>query len=531
MKKRSQHATRKFQLEQPSVVRPPRRRPRSNAIHYVPDVASQVDFVHGTPVIAVPPDHVAWKVKKSLELFDLDPLHAKASPLGRHGYHPSHKLGPWLLASITGVKSATELARRLQTDAAYRLLSGGNEISADVLGCFRRENLLFFNLCVNRTIEVAWERGYVDLEETALDSVRLEADAAQASIRTAERSARMVKELSAKDTSELTPERLARHEARLAKHKQAVSHCEEMDVTNYSVTDPLAALMKFPHGGSKPGHRLTTVVAGAAIRFCVGFYLSSKPTDHDLLAPTLEALRDRLDRVGVPSETFVKVAVDAGFCSEQDLKFACSNSLHIDTALAQQSFDGAGHVNAKGMFGKERFQINGDEAICPAGTKMSGPYRDSGSIIKWLGVGCEACPLRAQCTTANARKIRHNPSSAEVREELRRRMEDPDRKALYSKRPPIVESMYSVLEDAMGFRRVSSRHRATVQAEIVMKILAYNLTRLWVADAKKLCRLYVLATDAWPEALVAAVVDFLMALQATNLVGATSNGPERNRAS
>lgn len=182
----------------------------------------------------------------------------------------------------------------------------------------------------------------------AIDSVRIEADAATASIRVAERSRKMVRELGGKDTSELTPEQLARHtRARLDKHKAAVVHCDEMDVTNYSVTDPQVALMKFPHGGAKPGLRLTKALAGAAVRFCVAYLLSSKPTDHDVLGPMLDALRARLTRVGVPDDMVVKVAADAGFCSEEDVLAATANTLIIDVALARPC---AGPTRTKGRW-------------------------------------------------------------------------------------------------------------------------------------------------------------------------------------
>lgn len=548
MKKLTATPAEKFQLAALAAARGPRRVARSGVVHYKPDLTSQVDFVHGTPVDAVPSDHLAWKVKTCLELFDLSPLRSKSSPLGRHGFDPAHLLGPWLLASMTGAHHASTVARRLQTDSAYRLLSGGHGLSVESLRLFRRSNLLFFNQCVERTIELAFERGHIDLEQTALDSVRLEADASGASIFTLERSKKLVKQLSGKDTSEMTPEQRDRHQARLDKHERAVEYCQEMDVTNYSKTDPLAALMKFPHGGSKPGHRLTTVVAGAAIRFCIAFYLSSKPTDHGLLRPMLDALRGRLHRVGIADDLIVKVAVDAGFRNEDDLSVAHTNTLNIDVALAQQAFVGAGEVGSKGLFGKECFTIKGNEATCPAGTKMQGPHREEGSTVKWLGVGCPTCPLRAQCTTAKARKITHNLATVTLRAELGARMEEPARKAVYSKRGPVVESMYSVLEDAMGFRRVSSRLPATSQSEIVLKILAYNVTRLWAADTAakeaaakraadvstsqqsadpvKTARLFwLLDTSDWPVSLVDAIVEFTLDLQAPNEPRHTSPAP------
>lgn len=535
----------KLQLAALAAARPRRRFPRSGVVHYRTDVSDQLDFVRGSPALAVPSEHVAWMVKGSVGLFDLSALKAKSSPLGRHGISPEHLLGAWLLGSLEGTHSASALEKRIETDAAYRLVCGGQPISASSLRNFRRKNLLLLNSCFDRTLEVAHERGYLDLQQAAVDSVRIEADAAGASIRTAARSGKLVKELSAKDTSEMTEEQCGRHEKRLEKHRAAVKHCEETNVTNYSETDPLAALMKFPHGGSKPGHRLTTAAAGAAVRFCLAFYISSAPTDHGLLGPALEALRSRLRRIGIPDSELIRLAADAGFSNEDDISVAFANDLNVDVTLAQSSFAGAGDVGPSGMFGKGRFKIEGDQCICPAGTKMRGPTKDEGDFVKWLGVGCGECPLRKQCTTTEARKIKHNPVTAHKRDELRTRMQGEERKALYSKRPAVVESMYSVVEDTMGFRRASSRHPGTTQSETVLKLVAYNLSRLWVADAavRKAARtvkagagdgaapsgagplpdnrnasafLWLFDVSDWPLALVDAVLDFTLALQALN---------------
>jgi transposase len=535
----------KLQLAALAAARPRRRFPRSGVVHYRPDVSDQMDFVRGSPALAVPSEHVAWMVKGAVGLFDLSALKAKSSPLGRHGISPEHLLGAWLLGSLEGTHSASALERRIETDAAYRLVCGGQPISASSLRNFRRKNLLLLNGCFDRTLELAQERGYLDLQQAAVDSVRIEADAAGASIRTATRSGKLVKELSAKDTSEMTDEQRGRHEKRLEKHRAAVEHCQQTNVTNYSETDPLAALMKFPHGGSKPGHRLTTAVAGAAVRFCLAFYISSAPTDHGLLGPALEALRSRLRRIGIPDSELIRLAADAGFSNEDDISVAFANDLNVDVTLAQSSFAGAGDVGPSGMFGKARFKIEGDKCTCPAGTLMRGPYKDDGDFVKWFGVGCGSCPLRKQCTTADARKIKHNPVTARQRDELRTRMQRDERKAFYSKRSAVVESMYSVVEDTMGFRRVSSRHPGTTQAETVLKLVAYNLSRLWAADAaaRKTTRtakagasegcapsgdgasadscesavfLSLLDVSDWPLELLDAVLDFTLALQASN---------------
>ena len=67
---------------------------------------------------------------------------------------------------------------------------------------------------------------------------------------------------------------------------------------------------------------------------------------------------------------------------------------------------------------------------------------------------------------------------------MNRRMSQPDAKAEYNKRIATVEPVFSMLEDTMGYRRVSSRHAEGARAEILLKLLAYNLSRLLAAKRR-----------------------------------------------
>ena len=66
----------------------------------------------------------------------------------------------------------------------------------------------------------------------------------------------------------------------------------------------------------------------------------------------------------------------------------------------------------------------------------------------------------------------------EVREAMRARMARADATPRYNRRIATIEPVFSGLESAMGFRRLSTRHAAGVEAEITLKLLAYNLGRL-----------------------------------------------------
>lgn len=59
-----------------------------------------------------------------------------------------------------------------------------------------------------------------------------------------------------------------------------------------------------------------------------------------------------------------------------------------------------------GCWGRERFTICPDDtAICPAGTRMRGPFADGHGRRKWVGVGCAECPDKPQCTPGRARAL------------------------------------------------------------------------------------------------------------------------------
>jgi hypothetical protein len=66
---------------------------------------------------------------------------------------------------------------------------------------------------------------------------------------------------------------------------------------------------------------------------------------------------------------------------------------------------------------------------------------------------------------------------------MRTRLAAPKAQARYHQRSATVEPVCAYREDTLGYRRASSRWTATVQAEIWLKILAYNLMRLHIAKA------------------------------------------------
>ena len=103
------------------------------------------------------------------------------SYLGRRGFQPKVLLALWIYAAHQQVHHASKIARLLETDAAYRWLTGGKVVSEDTLLRFVRNHGKFLEDVQQRLVATAAQLGLVKADDLAGDSMRLRADAARAS--------------------------------------------------------------------------------------------------------------------------------------------------------------------------------------------------------------------------------------------------------------------------------------------------------------------------------------------------------------
>jgi len=324
----------------------------------------------------------------------------------------------------------------------------------------------------------------LDVQDLAVDSVRLRAHASTKAVRTEKRSTERLQELS-KATPASDDDGRAKHAAKVAKHQQALALCAARGTASVVLTNPSAALMKFPTGAGLPGHRATMVASGQACRFVVGVLVDAGTNDYGKLEGAVREARGVLHRAGLPVDAPLQVAADAGYWSEADLAFAASQRPTVDVLIADPRAETPS--DAPRLFGRDRFTIHPDgTATCPAGRSMHGPYEDvTNGRTKWLGDGCENCPLRPACTDGRQRRL----TASTAGEAMRARLHAPGARERYNRRMSTVEPVFSTIEDAMGYRRVSTRHAGAVVAEILLKVLAYNVGRL--IQAKRLRPVYL----------------------------------------
>lgn len=448
---------------------------------FKPDVSDLPDPILGCPEAALPANHIARAVKAELAEMDFSTLEARYSSQGQHGYHPRHVLGALLYGSIIGIHHSTKLAAALRTDLAARLVAGGHAISEGRLRAFKRENLELYEAVQRRLLGVAHERGLLATDQLAVDSVRLRAHASMSAVKTLKRSRTRLAELSAIDVTRLGEEERRAHDEKVEKHRATIHLCEEQQRTNIVETSPSAGLMKFPSGASAPGHRATVVAAGVKQRFIVDVLVDSASNDFGKLGPAILRARHALESVGVRLDQPMQVAGDAGYFCAADLAFAAKNRNLVDVLIAEGRSKTRDAADGAKLFDVDDFTRNeADQLVCPAQKPMNGPLKD-GDRERWEGLGCESCGLKSQCTRGAKRTVTIDIGYHEVRDAMRVRMAQPGAKERYNQRIATVEPVFAAIEDEMGFRRVTSRHGPSVRAEVMLKVIAYNLKRLIAA--------------------------------------------------
>ena len=150
---------------------------------------------------------------------------------------------------------------------------------------------------------------------------------------------------------------------------------------------------------------------------------------------------------------------------------------------------------AEGRFGKADFIYiaRDDEYQCPAGQRLRWHQTtiENGMNIRayWTHV-CGQCPLKAQCTTGNERRVKRWEHEA-VLEAMQRRLDRRPEKMMVRRRT--IEHVFGTLKHWMGATHFLMKSLEHVSTEMSLHVLAYNLKRvmriLGVAKTMKAIRL------------------------------------------
>jgi transposase len=503
-------ATEPFALEAPAIVPLPFRQLR-RGLRWHGDQSNQLDPERGCPEAQVPQGHPVRHVIEWVEHLELSSFRARLRPLGRTPVDPKFKLRAWLYGSLIGIHSASALSRLSHTDAALRLAAGGRSLSESSLKDFRADHATALENLMQQVLGLGMKAKLVDPRALAVDSMRLRADVATSKVRTVVRSTKQLNSLKSKDISTLSESEKVVHNQKVADHQAVLDRCAAEDRTSFALTDPQAALMKFPSGAYAPGHRIQAVASGSSERFIVCVLVNGAPNDCGQLRVAVTAGRDALLAAGAVARVGaapMQIAADAGYMSEDDLAFISEQRAagRIDVIVPAPVQPKPTAKDGTILYGNEDFKYTPGatesekgKVVCPADKPMTGPSNSKDGRHTWRGVGCADCPLKAKCTKGKFRKFSINPATHLLRKEVTERMSEDGARARYHKRIATVEPVFGFVQDAMLYQRASSRRTETVKAEVLLKAIAYNISRLAAAAAKAPLRVLAVLVSFDPQ--------------------------------
>ncbi len=291
----------------------------------------------------LPDDHQARAVWAYVESLDLSPLYRQIRAVERHAgqsaIDPRILFALWLYASLRGIGSARELARRcdLETgEVAFQWICGGVSVNYHTLSDFRVQHVEMLDNIMTNSIAVLMKEGLVTLDRVAQDGMKVRASAGAASFRRGttleeclaeakQQVERLKAEIDADPTATSRRQQAARRRAVCERAERVQKALEQLPLVEaqkkgeeakqnarVSTTDPEARVMKMADGGYRPAYNVQMATETETL-IITGVDVSNSGGDQGKMAPMVE---QHVERYQEPPK---EILVDGGFAKKDDI--------------------------------------------------------------------------------------------------------------------------------------------------------------------------------------------------------------------
>jgi transposase len=406
---------------------------------------------------------------------------------GRPAYHPSVMLKIYIYGYLKRVQSSRRLEHETQCNLEMMWLTGRLMPDFKTLANFRKDNGKAIRRVCRQFIVLCRELNLFSEALVAIDGSKFKAvnnrdknfTAGKMKRRMAAINESIERYLRSMDTADRAePEVAALKKGRLQDKIDALKRqMEQLKVIEaqmnaspdkqVSLSDPDARSMKNREGGIV-GYNVQTAV-DAKHHLIVAHEVTNEGVDRDQLSSMAQKAKDA---IGAQELT---VIADRGYF-KSELILECENS--GITPLVPKSM--TSNNRAEGRFDKQDFIYiaEDDEYRCPAGQRAIWRFTtvENGlTIHKYWTSACPRCPIKAQCTTGEYRRITRWQHEA-VLEAMQDRLDrKPDSMRV---RRRTVEHPFGTLKMWMGATHFLTRTLARVRTEMSLHVLAYNLKRV-----------------------------------------------------
>jgi transposase len=406
---------------------------------------------------------------------------------GRPGYHPAVLLKLYIYGYLNRIQSSRRLERETQRNVELMWLTGRLMPDFKTIANFRKDNGRAIRNVCRQFIVLCRQLDLFTQAIVAIDGSKFKAvnnrdknfTPAKMQRRMALIEESITRYLAAMDTAdraepeaaELKKGRLQDKIAALKEQMQQLKVLEARMLASpdqqLSLTDPDARSMKSRDGGIV-GYNVQTAV-DAKHHLIVAHEVITAGIDRDQLAPMAELAREA---TGIDALT---VVADRGYFKGEQIRQCDQTGIIpiLPKTLTSNSL-------ADGRFDKQDFVYIAadDEYQCPAGQRAIKRFTtiERGMTLnKYWSSACPKCPLKAQCTTSDYRRIARWEHEA-VLEAMQQRLDrQPE---MMRVRRQTVEHPFGTIKHWMGWTHFLTKTLARVRTEMSLHVLAYNLKRV-----------------------------------------------------
>jgi transposase len=426
---------------------------------------------------------------EELDLEELGFEGVKPAATGRPSYHPAALLKIYIYGYLNRIQSSRRLEREAQRNVELMWLTGRLAPDFKTIADFRRDNGVGIRNVCRRFMVLCRDLKLFSQALVAIDGSKFKAvnsrdrnftpgkiDKRQQQIE--ESIQRYLNALETADRTqpaelEAKTERLQDKINRLRRQMRQLDEIKEQLQTQpdgqLSLTDPDARSMtSHGKGTGIVGYNVQAAV-DAKHHLIVAHEVTNVGSDRAQLGPMAQAARDAMGK------TRLNAVADRGYYSSPQIK-VCHDA-GIATILPKPTTSNA---KAEGRFDKADFIYiaRDDEYQCPAGQRAI--YRfsreENGLLLRrYWSSACPQCPMKAQCTPSDYRRISRWEHEV-VLEAVQRRLDKQPQAMTLRRRT--VEHVFGTMKHWMGSTHFLMRTLANVSTEMSLHVLAYNLKRV-----------------------------------------------------
>jgi transposase len=427
----------------------------------------------------LPENHLARWIAQVVDTMDLTAIlsqYGRKDGRGKAAWHPTMLVRLLIYGYAVGVRSSRAIEKATYEDVAFRYLAANDHPDHDVIADFRKTHLEALSEYFLKALLLCQKAGLVKLGQIAIDGTKVAANASRQQTRSYER-------LSEK-------EKILADEVHRLLNEAAAADAEE---------DTL-------WGKGKRGDELPEELATAE-RQLAKIRAAKQELEREAREKAEQAAREKAEQDGKPKDEAqkkrwqrAKSEVPDGKTKgnltdpESRLMVDGSNKAFVQGYNAQVAAAGVPQIivaqavvqepNDKQQLAPMLAQVERNLGSAPELTTADAGYWNEGEIGKLQEADRDVLVPPDGGKSGGKEGLPANAPKGPIAQQMRARLERADERKRYRKRSGMVEPVFGLLKEILGYRRFLLRGLKKVRGEWSLICTAFNLRKLFLYGPK-----------------------------------------------